>query len=374
MPKIIRLLKRGVGRRVAPAAAIPPTPAPGTGNPIFHSDATVCAEAKRQLALISEELNTLTKSSFRVTRQNLLHVLRGIIDADRRGVAIKMSTRDFFVDTERTSVVQTGELLVELETAGYLDIAAKGKKNHDYRASHKAYDAWNSVKLYEAYSPTGPANNPGSPVGRKEHYLVPFDAQLYLDFAPPGKPEDLEAHLSNYQLIPCGQGTIGVYVAGDLWNRRTPHIPLLVDLRDQVIQPDDLRSAFHTRLYRYFGTPRLGDDLDKLWAEVPGRKDSITPRYVKETGPDGYGQHGEIIFRGKQDRHYEVPRVFLEYLYNNYFGDDLDIRISSRPTSSKDLRTCTLDRFLITVSRSGSSQPLLLYRIEQVREDLATIT
>ena len=368
----IRIVKQKTGGAVL-GRTTPPTPTPGAGNPIFDTDPAVYAEAKRQLTLISEELNTRSKT-YRHPRQNLLHVLRGIIDADRRSVVIKMSTRDEFIETENTSVAQTQELLAELEQAGHLEITIPRPKNHDYRPSKRAYDTWNSVQLYEVISPMKPVSSWGSPEERVEHYLVSFDAQLYLDLTPSRKPGDLEVGFSNYHLLPCEQGTIGVSVDGNSYSGQDNRRPVLVDLRDHEINPGDYRSAFHTKLYRYLGMPQLGDELDRLWTEVRGGGDPIVPLYVVEKGPDHYGHHGEIIFRGKRNRHYEVPRVFLMYLYNNYFGEDLDIRVSVKPTSTEIDRHGTLDRFLITVRRCGSNQPLLLYRFEQIREQLATIT
>ena len=351
---------------------LPPTPGAGVRNPIFDSDPTVYAEAKRQLKLIDEELNAKDKNGH---QQYLLHVLRGILDADSRGIVIRTANREEFLGANAATIPQTEQLLVELEQAGYLKIVTRRPKNCDYRPSQKTYDTWNGVRLYEPISP------PMRPVGygmqrSEEHYLVPFDARTYLDRAPSRKPQDVPVSLSDFLLIPCREGFIGVSFEHDsrIWGNGRELV--LVDLRDHELHPGDYKTAYHERIYRYMDIPTLGSKLDGILGEIPRSCDTLVPRYKVQNEPL-WRDDASVIFRDTRGQHYLVPEEFHLYLYNNYYGEDLDIQVSSKPVGGypgSGSGGSTYDDFLIVVRRCGSKPPLLLYRFGQFRQHLATIT
>ena len=315
------------GHAAAPLAGAPPTLVAGAGNPVFDTDPTVYAEAKRQLELIDRNLSTMTKDG--THPQNLLHVLRGILDADQRGVGIRTADREEFLTAEEATIPQTEQLLAELEAAGYLEIAARRKRNHDYRPSQAAHDTWNRVTLYEGISPLRPTGYRSE--RSEEHYLVPFDARTYLDVIPSGDPRDLPMPMSGFHLIPRAEGTVAVRIERDQWSRNRGSKLVFLDLRDQELKPGDYRTAYHERLYRYMDLPTLADQLDALLAMAHNRTKTLVPRYTVKNGPRSR-HDSTLIFRDTRGQHYQIPEEFLLYLYNNYYGEDLDIRVSSKPT------------------------------------------
>jgi len=369
----IRLKKTNTGKGTPPVSQppLPPTPGAGMRSPIFDIVPGVYAEAKRQLKLIDKELNTETRDG---KQQNLLHVLRGILDADRRGVVIRAKDRAEFISADEATNPQVEQLLAELEQAGYLDVTTRRQKNHDYRASQKAYDTWNKVQLYEGI-PSMRTHSYGSQ-GRVDHYLVPFDAKTYLCRVPSRDPRDLPLDFEGFHLIPCKEGTIAANVIYDY--SRHDYALVFLDLQDHELNARDCETSYHERLYRYLGIPALGSQIDEILREVPHSTDTLVPRYEVKNAPES-NVDASIIFQGKSGGHYQVPEDFLVYLYNNYFGEDLDIQVSSKPVSTggypgSGYLGSTYDRFLIVVRRCGSKHPLLLYRFGQIRERLATIT
>jgi len=376
---MVRIKRPNPGTPPPAQPPVKPTGSPvvGGGNPIFDSDPAVHAEAKRQLKLIDRELKTPRKNG--KGQHNLLHVLRGILEADRLGFAISTAAREQFLSPDDATIPQTEQLLRELEEAGYLEVAVRRQKNHDYRPTKKARNTWSSVQLWEAVSQMKQQLHYGRDFS-EEHYLVPFDAGIYLDRVPSRDPQNLPLGFQGFQLLPCGEGTVAVGFETDYsgWSGSRRKLVFL-DLRDQELKHGDYGTGYHERLYRYVDFPNLAEELDTLLSQVGNRSVAVVPRYVVKNGPQSTADNSFILRNGKAE-HFQVPQAFLLYLYNNYFGEDLDIQVSSKPTGigAYNMRFGARarenhDPYLIVVSRAGSRQPLLLYRFEQIREQLATI-
>jgi hypothetical protein len=355
------VIKRGTGNKKlaasspAAAPAVPNAIGSGTGNPIFMHNPDVYAEAQRQMNLMGQTLGN----------HNLLHVLRNITIADSNGVELKPETRSKWMDGYRSTIVDAQQTLLGLDQGGYLDIILKRRKYHDYKAGQRAYDTWNSILLYEALS-----SDKKGPGGRsQEHYLVPFDAQSYLDKSSSGTPEDLGGAIGAWHLVPYRDSFIGVM--GD-----RAGVDLL-DLRDMDLSEKDLKTPAHQQLFRYIAAPSIPDSIVDLHGLYRTRGDLVTPRYRMDQ---------TIMFRGKSGKHYQVPEQFLTYLYNNYYGEDLDLEVIDAPGAAGPHLTGTTNNYsrsyggsssastyLLAARRSGSGQPLVLYRFQQIDANLNTI-
>lgn len=368
------VIKRPLKQAAAPEALSPVEPSASQsagGNPIFGSDPAIHREAKRQLGLIDQELQTPRKDG--KGQHNLLHILRGILEADRLNLVISTASREQFLGADDATIPQTEQLLRELESLGYLEVATRRQKNHDYRPTQKARDTWSSVQLWEDISPMKQSHYRAD--FSEEHYLVPFDAGIYLDRVPSRDPQDLPVGIKGFHLLPCGAGTIAIACESEYASRQTRTVVKLLDLREQEPTRDDYRTRYLERLSRYIGFPNLVEELETLLSQADNRRIPVVPRYAVRSGPL---DHPFIILQDTEGRHHQVPEAFLLYLYNNYFGEDLELQVSLKPTATESSpyyhsNRPTQDTFLLVVLRRGSERPLLIQRFKEVQATLATI-
>ncbi len=370
MPVIKRTLKQGA----VPEAVEPKDSPPSSGgSPVFASDPAVHAEAQQQLELIGQELKTPTKSGKQ--QHNLLHLLRGILEADSLNFVISTASREQFLGADDATIPQTEQLLRELESLGYLEVATRRQKNHDYRPTLKARDAWSSIQLWEGMSPMMKQAHYRDSFS-EECYLVPFDAGIYLDRIPSRDPQDLPVSIQGFHLLQCGTGTIAIAYENEYVYRETRKAVKLLDLREQEPTRDDYRTRYQERLSRYIDFPNLVEELDTLLSQAGNRRIPVVPRYAVMT-PGERTSNRSFILQDTKGRHHQVPEAFLLYLYNNYFGEDLELQVSLKPTASESLpyrsNRPSQDTFLLVALRRGSERPLLIHRFKEVPATLATI-
>lgn len=327
----------------------------GFGNPIFMTDPERMAEVQRQMDLISEEFSIHNKS------YNVMHLLRLMLELVQKGENLSRDSRKNYMDYGRSTIEDAKEVLLEMEKRGYLDIAVKRRKYHDYVTNQNALDTWNSViklppkpqqqNVYYQYS------------SEPEHYLIPFDAGIYLQEA--SRPENIKLQLNSFYHLPYQDGFISI-VGGGMGVD-------LVDFKDKDFSKTEIQSPALQNLFKYINATKMNEHLEKIYKEgttLGGRE--VEPRFKLDEF---------VVFVDKNRNHYKVPEEFLKYLYNQYYNEDLSIEIIKSDTAPIYNR-CSFYSFghsrptgcyLVTVRRKGEKKPLVLYRFNQNQEEMNRI-
>lgn len=328
---------------------IPPTLQQTTAveSPFFKSDPGIHLEAKLQKLLIQQTLKTKLGGG---ERPRLRGLLQEIVDAHEQGIILTVADPytelwDYLGFSYNFTEIQIRNAFSELEKGGYLEIATPHPKDPTYRITKKTYDTLNSVHW--------------SPLSRdyqeEEHrfgcHLIPFDPGIYLDRVPSRDPRDLEVTWHKFYLIPVKEGFIALTMD------QSEIYTATVDLRGLTVSPDDYRTDYHKRWYQHISAWDLDGFLDRLLSLSKQKSRVVRPFCIAVDLSDA----DDIIVANDRGRYFYLKENILLYIYNTYWGEDLEFRVSANPVSPSS----DFPDYLLTVWRREEHELLLIHQFSQ---------
>ena len=326
-------------------------------HPIFVTENKVAEELERQKKLISEEICGL----------NLMHILRLLTETDASKKLITEDNRKYYLPIIHATVDMVRQILPELHRLGYIEIAKKRQKYHDYKVTRKAYDTWNSVLKYSADTYNNITRDRYS--DSNERYLLPYDAKHFLE---ENSPDKIDIRLSNYSLIPYKEkhlAVMGQYQGVDM-----------IDFKDNDFDYDAIDTKDHQLLYKYINAPELGKNIYNLVKEgtsSPSKRE-VKPKYILDKS---------IVFVSKNNQHYIIPDEIIKYVYNNYHNEPLSFTVLPSQHSSSYVQNTPDNKpqyyhsrennnytnYILKITRKDEEKPLILYRFNQLENKVKTI-
>lgn len=331
-----------------PTAAQPPQAAAG-GNPIFVHKKKIYDEYTAQKTIADQKF--LAKGYLPA----VMYSIHRMYDEQQRNpnVVFNNDNRHFFLHRHSATLDSSKIALKELEDLGYLTIVKKRQKYHDYRLSAKAITDLKHLKVYKPmdYNNTNTAN---------ESYLFPFDPKAVIERELVTNPEDIRIQFSYGHILPYQDSYIMVDGPSSVVD--------MIDYRDYSFKEKDMSSNEYKQLFNYLGTTEMANNIASITADASKRGEKVLPQYIMDDG---------IVFSSPQ-RKFMVPKTAVHYLYNKYYGQDIELSIVPTTQSSSNGRVyyrsySQNSSYILVAKRTGSPEPLFAYRFNQEDEKIETI-
>lgn len=337
-----------------PTAAQKPQAVAG-GNPIFVHNQKKYNEYTTQKTIADQSFPNAGVLPYRPVIMCCIHKMYDEQKKDPK-VVFNNSTRHLFLSRNFGTLDTSKIVLKELEEMGYLTIVKKRQKYHDYRLSAKAIADFNCLKVYE---PINYSHNNSE----YESYLFPFDPKAVMERESVTKPEDIKVQLSYGHVLPYRDGYFIIDGTSSVIN--------MIDYRDFSFKEKDISSNEYKQLFNYLNNPEMVQNISSITADVSKRGEKVVPQYI---------MNNEIVFSSSKHK-FMVPQTAVHYLYNKYYGQDIELSIVPTKTPpSSGYRSYyyyngsrSINSYILVAKRTGSSEPLFAYRFNQDDENMKTI-